>query len=302
MDTKDVDLIKVFIAATRSEWLPMKVLEFSIRKHTSQPVQITPISSFERTIPIPQDHENQPRTPFSFQRFLIPELCNYQGKAIYLDADMQVFSDISDLFSIPFNKHDLLTTNSSTSCRANQFSVMLLDCQALEWNIDSIVDALDSNQLDYDGLMYHMKVANNIGNTIKPEWNSLEYFEKDITSLLHYTDMNNQPWVSYNNPNTYLWVNCLHEAITSDFISHNEINGEIKHGFIRPSLIWQLNNIHTLGKLPIAVKKLDKRFCPPYKKLSSAKSPLQRLLGVDISSQTQKIIRKVLRNRRFQLK
>jgi len=101
--------IRVFIAATADEWLPTRVLEFSMREATALPVDVRMIASFGRAIPMPAHPRNFPRTPFSFQRFLIPELCAYQGRAIYLDADMQVFADMADLWGHPMQAHDLLT-------------------------------------------------------------------------------------------------------------------------------------------------------------------------------------------------
>ena len=38
------------------------------------------------------------RTGFSFSRFRIPQLCNWTGRGIYLDADMLVFTDIARLW------------------------------------------------------------------------------------------------------------------------------------------------------------------------------------------------------------
>ena len=61
--------------------------------------------------------ENRPRTPFSFQRFLIPELCGYSGKAIYLDADMQVFRDIRELWNYDFSGCDLQTVRAAKKGR-----------------------------------------------------------------------------------------------------------------------------------------------------------------------------------------
>ena len=56
----------------------------------------------EATIPIPTPATpaNRPRTPFSFQRFLIPELCGFKGRGIYVDSDMQVFEDIRGLWKV----------------------------------------------------------------------------------------------------------------------------------------------------------------------------------------------------------
>ena len=41
-------------------------------------------------------------------RFGIPSLTAYQGRAIYLDADMLVFNDIYDLWSMPMGDAKLL--------------------------------------------------------------------------------------------------------------------------------------------------------------------------------------------------
>ena len=69
------DRVRVFVASTPVEWLPMRVLEFSINETTSLPVEVLPIYKYNRTIPTPLAVENRPRTPFSFQRFLVPEDC-----------------------------------------------------------------------------------------------------------------------------------------------------------------------------------------------------------------------------------
>lgn len=260
--------IRVFVAATPAEWLPARVLEFSIRENTDLEVDVRFLYQSGIDIPVPEAPSNRPRTPFSFQRFLIPELCGYQGKAIYLDADMQVFQDVAELWKYPLDGTDLLTVKDGNNGRKSQFSVMLLDCARLQWDIKTIVEKLDSDELDYAGLMYEMKVAPEIGKDIEPKWNSLESFNPKITALLHYTDMNTQPWVSLANPLGYLWVSCLKRAINSAFISREEIEREIKLGHVRPSLLSQLDmETDDTIALPSKVKRLDRGYSAPYKKL-----------------------------------
>jgi Glycosyl transferase family 8 len=50
----------------------------------------------------PKDPRQGKRTGFSFARFAIPELAGYQGRALYLDADMLVFNDLAFLWRTPF--------------------------------------------------------------------------------------------------------------------------------------------------------------------------------------------------------
>ena len=222
--------IRIFVASTETEWLPARVLEFSIRETTTVPVDVVALSSFERPIPMPKTVKNRPRTPFSFQRFLIPEMCRYQGKAIYLDSDMLVFHNIAKLWNQPLSGCNLQTVQELENKRASQFSVMLLDCSQLRWKIEEIVRALDSSELDYEGLMYKMCLAKKIGRDLPPEWNSLEHYESGVTALLHYTDMPIQPWVSLENHLGNLWFSCLRKAMASGFISQTELEREVAVG------------------------------------------------------------------------
>jgi len=260
--------IRIFIASTPSEWLPARVLEFSIRETTSAAVEISQLHTFNRQIATPVMLKNRPRTPFSFQRFLIPELCGHSGKAIYLDADMQVFRNINELWSMPMAEHDLLTVAENSNGRRGQFSVMLLDCGALRWNIDEIVSLLDSGELNYEQLMYEMRMARQIGHNIPPEWNSLEHYDVERTALLHFTDMNIQPWVSGDNPLESIWMNCLMRAIKDGFISMEELIREVRLSHVRPSLILQLERgISLVRELDKDANLLDSCFITPYKTL-----------------------------------
>lgn len=263
------------MASTAAEWLPLKVLEYSILKYCSSAVEVRGIYTLGRNYKLPLVLDNRPRTPFSFQRFLIPEFCGYAGKAIYLDSDMQVFSDIGSLWSQSFDSHDLLTVKEAGKGRVGQFSVMLLDCERLRWNIDEIVDLLDSGKLNYSELMYEMKVAKNIGATIPKEWNDLERFDEGKTCLLHYTDMETQPWVSSLNPLGHLWVKCLREAIHSNFITIEDMQREIANGHVRPSLMTQIQeNIDDSIKLTKKQIAIDANFIAPYKSMQkNHKSP-----------------------------
>lgn len=265
------DSIRIFIASTPSEWLPQRVLEFSILETTNRSVDFHALHTFNRPYALPKDRVNHPRTPFSFQRFLIPEICHYSGQAIYLDADMQVFKSIEALWSVPLNGCSLQTVNTLSAGRRHQFSVMLMDCSALAWDIDEIVHKLDNRDLTYEQLMHEMHVAPSIGFDIPTNWNMLERFDEH-TSLLHYTDMNTQPWTSTANPLCKLWVNCLQRAIQAKFITIADVVREIHAGHVRPSLIHQLEKQHD-DPLRLSSSELsaDSKFIAPYKSLEFVK-------------------------------
>lgn len=262
--------VRVYVGTGPEQMLAVKVLEYSIRKHASMTVELFPlnVAGAGIEIPRPKDPENAPRTPFSFQRFLIPQLAGQGGRAIYFDSDMQLFTDIRRLWTLPLQGADLLAArNRGDSERKPQFSVMLLDCGALGWDIREIVARLDSGELNYARLMFEMAVAKNIRADISPDWNSLEYYEEGKTALLHYTDMIIQPWVSRENPLGYLWVRDLIEAVASGFVPLDYVRDNVTRGWVRPSLLYQVEHrIEDSGQLPPDALALDDSFLPPFKR------------------------------------
>lgn len=63
-------------------------------------------------------------TPFSAFRWAIPHVCNYNGRAIYMDVDQIFMADVAELWAqeIPLNKC-MLTKDEVHSC------VILFDCE-----------------------------------------------------------------------------------------------------------------------------------------------------------------------------
>lgn len=265
VDLAPLDLpspIRVYVATTEAQMLAVKVLEYSIRKHASMTVEVFPMHMGGVEIPQPKDRKNWPRTPFSFQRFIIPELAGYKGRAIYLDSDMQVFKDIKELWALPFSNAQVLTVREPVeSGRRPQFSVMLLDCDRLDWRIQGIVSQLDAGELTYERLVYDMAVAETVRADVDSAWNCLERYKEGETALLHYTDMSTQPWVSTNNPLGYLWFRDLFEAIDCGFITKEYVKDHVERGFVRPSLWYQAENrIEDSFLLPSEAKRLDKDY------------------------------------------
>ena len=291
VDFKPLDVetpIKIYVGSRPEQMLSVKVLEYSIKKYCPVEVEVTPLFANNIKIPYPKDKKNKPRTPFSFQRFLIPQLNDFKGKAIYVDSDMQVFANIIQLWNIPFNGSDVLAAYEvSESGRRPQFSVMLLDCNTLNWKIEDIVKKLDDGELNYETLMYEMRVAKEIGTVIPREWNSLEYYNEKETCLIHYTDMHRQPWLFKNNENGYLWIKALHEAVKEGFISIDYVKNEIKKGNVRPSLIWQLaNGKYKCIGLPKVTDMIDQFFVPPHLRTKQTRKRtllLNKMIGYFLS-------------------
>lgn len=245
----DPELIRIYVGTDRSQMIGLKILEYSIAKHTSRPFKVYPLLL---NLPVPKNKTNVQRTGFSFSRFAIPKLAGFQGKAIYMDADMQVFKDITELWDIPFDgakmliQEDIPEFHKNTSpnrlkrTRTKQCSVSLLDCRALDWEPEEIISGLD-DKYDYKQLMDDICILNEneLGYKIPFKWNSLEYWDKS-TCNLHYTDMNTQPWVSPKNTFGYLWLNQVKEMLASGNLNWSVLEREVDLGFARPSILTEL--------------------------------------------------------------
>lgn len=249
------DEARIFVGADRSQLLAVKVLEYSIRRRTD--LKITLRSMHDLDLPDPKDIRQAKRTGFSFTRFAIPRLAGYAGRALYLDADMLVLRDLRELYALPFGDAKVLIQAPPDAQRANpkrarQCSVMLLDCDALRWDAETIIAGLDG-EYTYEELMQQLCILppHEIGETIPFEWNSLETYTPGHTGLIHYTDMPTQPWVHASNRNGWLWVNEVRDMLAAGALSEDEIEEEVRLGYFRPSLLDELAQRHDEG-LPSA--------------------------------------------------
>ena len=252
------ETIDIFVGADRSQLLAVAVLEHSIRRHTGRPVQVRPLIDLD--LPEPRDVRQGSRTNFSFARFAIPELAGYVGKGLYLDADMLVFRDIGELWDIPFDGASVVIQEEipehavahdkagAPAKRVKQCSVMLIDCARARWDVHRIVAGLDG-RYTYEDLMYQLCILpeEEIRYAVPFTWNSLEHFDQ-TTRLIHYTDMDTQPWVSPVNRHGGLWLAEVRLMLETGALTRAEVGAEIELGYFRPSLLSELEEMpHRAG-------------------------------------------------------
>jgi hypothetical protein len=241
-----IEPMRVFVGVDESQIVAARVLEHTIRKHASRPVRFYPM--MDVPTPEPKDPENRGRTGFSFSRFHIPKLAGYKGRALYVDADMQVFGDIAELWDIPFGKHKVLCTrqdepppawkDSSWFHPGRQMSVMLLDCERLDWDIERIIGGLDAGEYNYSDLLFDLCIVDEeeIGDTLPPVWNHLEQYQPGETKLTHYTVVPTQPWKNEENPLCEVWEKDFHEALEAQIVTKPEVKRLVRGGHVKPSL------------------------------------------------------------------
>jgi hypothetical protein len=260
------DWIDIFVGADRSQLMAVAVLQHSIERHTTTPVRVCPLIDLD--LPEPRDLRQGSRTNFSFARFAIPELKSYRGRAIYLDADMLVFRDIAELWSLPFgqatvNIQEELPEHARVQSKAGapgirkkQCSVMVIDCEKARWNVAEIVGGLDG-RYSYEQLMYELCILPEaeIHYGVPFAWNSLEHHDLE-TRLIHYTDMNTQPWVCPDNRLGHLWFKEVLLMVETGLLTLGDLEREVELGYFRPSLMTELAEMpHEAGFNPQAASR-----------------------------------------------
>lgn len=102
-------------------------------------------------------------TEFTYSRFLVPYLCGYEGKALFLDADMVVTADIAELFATDLSHHQVLVNKQQAEFE--WASAMLFDCSACMALTPEYID-------DKRNALFDFKWAEHgaVG-AFAPEWN-----------------------------------------------------------------------------------------------------------------------------------
>lgn len=195
------DVIKIFVGCdpNNCDLEQMMVLEYSIRKHTQATIDIVWMqlsrdpNSFWYANPETQEGWNSSKwvTTFSGFRWGIPAYCGYAGKAIYMDADVLVLSDISELWHHPINPESMVAAKGAPLI--NRLCVSLWDCAKAREVIPSM-DAFKRNPDNHYSMVDQIKAQPSLITPFNDSYNCLDGEDlalKDI-KILHYTDIGTQ--------------------------------------------------------------------------------------------------------------
>ena len=255
--------VSVFVGCMPEQELAYQVLKYSIQRNSSVSVAVErlheAVASKGISVREPLDPANRGRTPFSFQRFAIPAVCEYKGRAIYLDSDMLVLGDMRQLAEFPLEGMQMASAASPPgSGRPAQFSVMVIDCAELDWDVNALVEQLDRGTISYEDLMYRMKSVQRWAPKLPYTWNSFELHEEGRTQLIHFTDMDTQPWLNPWHPLGPLWAGYLIEAVQRGAIPLSLVEQEVRERNVRPSILEQLRRHQPdPRRLPLSVLRAD---------------------------------------------
>jgi hypothetical protein len=193
-------LIKIFIGFDPRETAAFYVMSHSIMRLATEPISITPVALKNLTGLVSRAPNPLQSTEFSFSRFIVPHLCNYEGWAIFMDCDMLVMDDIAKLWALRDDKYAVqvvkhnhqpkedikfLGAPQTPYQKKNWTSVMLLNnskCAALTPDYVNNATGLELHQFKW------LESDDLIGE-IPHKWNHLVGYDapsKDVSNA-HYT-------------------------------------------------------------------------------------------------------------------
>jgi hypothetical protein len=193
-------MIRVFIGYDDNESVAYHVLAHSILRHASQPVSITPLVKRHMSSFYQRERSSIESTDFSFTRFLVPYLSNYQGWSMFMDCDMLMTADIAELFAMCDDKYDVMCVKHDYVARddvkflgavqtkyekKNWSSVMLFNnsaCKVLTPQVVANESGLHLHQFKW------LSGDDRIG-ALPTTWNYLvgEMTMPSVPKLIHYT-------------------------------------------------------------------------------------------------------------------
>ena len=198
-------MINIFIGYDNKEKVAFNVLSYSILKHSTRPVSITPVYLKNIKDNFTRERSNIESTEFSFSRFIVPHLMNYKGWALFMDCDQLMMTDVAELwrlrdekYALQVCKHDyiprtekkFLGQTQTKYVKKNWSSFMLMNCDKCTALTPDYVNSATGLQL------HQFKWLENddmIGD-LPLEWNWLvsEYEFNDKAKNVHFTE--GGPW------------------------------------------------------------------------------------------------------------
>lgn len=243
--------VRVFIGSGEASCLERKTLIHSLRKHCSRELDIYVFNgthdSIERNdeepiranMPLWIKYRNV--TEFSNYRFLIPEICGHQGRAIFLDSDMVCLSDIAEFFDQPMHGNDMLAKAEAykgDSCWG--LSQILFDCSKCHFDLEQIFREMDAGQFTNLDL-HQMKAPFLAKHPVKigayeNTWNVFDKCDEN-TKLIHYTNLGTQPWKFPGHPYESIWFKYFNEAREAGEVTQPDLKKTLSRAYARQDIL-----------------------------------------------------------------
>ena len=201
---------------------------------------------------------------FVFLRRKVPELMNFEGRALLLDPDIIAVADVWELLNREMRGKALVCRPRANRAEGFHPAVMLMECSRLKhWRWRQHLEEIFKGERPVRP-WFNLRDEDpaTIGN-LEEEWNDLDRVT-DKTRLLHYTNVRTQPWLTglpyrghfvsrnslftrainffhlmgFHQPHAHedVFLQLLRESIEQGEITKDEIEEQIRLGLFSPSL------------------------------------------------------------------
>jgi len=180
--------IKIFVGTSKNgeDTEAELALSYSLNLHTSFPLDIHFMrNTDESDNPFGRFKDQTWWTPFTNLRWAIPEVCNFEGRAIYMDVDQLNFRDINELFTMDLKGAPL-------ACRTDRTCVIVFDNARMKEYLLPVSEIRE--RPNYGNEIYRQMCS--LAQPMDPRWNCLDGEGLPISEIwhLHFTKMETQPW------------------------------------------------------------------------------------------------------------
>lgn len=194
--------IRLFVGTdgTNCDLESQMVLEYSVRKHVSQPVEILWMQQ-AATGPYAGWQCGSGRTPFTHFRWSIPAMCGYEGRGIYTDSDFIFMADIAELWTQPIPGVLLAKVGKKG---LHKTCCMVFDCAKAKGHVPDL-DTL-RKMPDPQGTMFkYFAERPELFSGFAGDWNAIdlkgyETAQDPRIKAIHYSRMEMQPQLKYAVP------------------------------------------------------------------------------------------------------
>lgn len=230
MRDKDNVPFRCYIGYDSREDIAFQVASFSLKKHSSVPLDVAPLKlkDFQERGIYTRSHDPKQSTEFTYLRFFLPYLNNYEGWALFADDDFLWLGDVAELISklddryavmcvkhdyIPSVKTKLANVSQEPYPRKNWSSMMLVNCGHHANSALTLADA-NTKSGSYLHRFGWIKDDSLIGE-IDYEWNFLvqhysPYTDGRLPKAVHFTE--GGPWFPdhRNTDYAHLWFEYMY--------------------------------------------------------------------------------------------
>ena len=229
--------VRIYVAHTEAEALPVAVLQHSVRRHASLSVEFV-------SLPVDAGTAAEGETP-----------------ALVLSPRAYCVADVRPLWIGGVNEGEIAIP--SPSARGGDTIGLALVGAAAGSEITSLASLLRS---DTNAARLQNAIRTRIQARLHPEWNAGTTEPNRPRRFIFFPPDGTEPWLSRAHPLGYLWVRDLLDATNRGLISPELVATAIRRGQARPSLGYQVEHrIEEPLLLPRRARMLDRDFRPAHR-------------------------------------